>query len=118
MLPPVVDVVPYGAYKRTPKPAEEVLPELDAMLHRLEKEYGLKPILYATQAAYDLYLAGGYGEYPLWIRSVFAPPPMEGWTFWQCSNRVVLPGYGGPERFIDMNLFRGTMEELEDEAGK
>jgi lysozyme len=74
----------------------------------------VKPILYATQAAYDLYLAGRYDAYPLWIRSVFTSPPVDWWTFWQYSDRAILPGYSGPERFIDMNLFRGTMEEFED----
>jgi lysozyme len=114
MLPPVVDVELYDAYKRAPKPVEEVLPELDTLLHSLEKEYGVKPILYAIQEAYDLYLADRYAEYPLWIRGVFTSPPVNWWTFWQYSDRVVLPGYSGPERFIDMNLFRGTMEEFED----
>lgn len=112
-LPPVVDIEPYGKYKRAAKPAEEVLPELDAILHALEKEYGAKPILYATQAAYNLYLHTGYDEYPLWIRSVYTYPPVERWTFWQYSDRVVLPGYYGVERFIDMNLFRGTIEDFE-----
>ncbi len=112
MLPPVVDVEPYGEYKRTAKPTKDVLPELNAMLHILEMEYGTKPILYATQAAYDLYLSSEYNEYPLWIRSVYTFPIMDRWTFWQYSDRVVLPGYSGEERFIDMNLFRGTMDEF------
>ena len=113
MLPPVVDVELYGQYKRTPRPAAEVWPELTAMLDALEAEYGAKPILYATQAAYDLYLKERYEDYPLWIRSVYTYPVVKGWTFWQYSDRMVLKGYSGVERYIDMNLYDGTKEAFE-----
>lgn len=111
MLPPAVDVELYGDYKKSPKPGESVRAELDILLEALTEACQTKPILYATQAAYDLYLKGRYEGYPLWIRSVYFPPPVAGWTFWQYSDRVKLPGYRGRERFIDMNVFCGTREE-------
>lgn len=112
MLPPVVDVELYGLYKRNPKPVDEVRPELDSMLIALEEEYGAKPILYATQSAYDLYLKGKYDGYPLWIRSVYAYPAVKSWTFWQYSDRMRLEGYNGAERYIDMNPYHGTKDEF------
>ncbi len=115
MLPPVVDIEMYGQYKRTPKLADEVWTELTAMLNALEAEYGAKPILYATQAAYDLYLDERYEDYPLWIRSVYTYPAVKDWTFWQYSDRMVLKGYSGVERHIDMNLYDGTKEAFERE---
>ena len=115
MLPPVVDVELYGEYKRTPKQASDVWPELDSMLNALEKEFGIKPILYATQSAYDLYIKNKYVGYHLWIRSVYTYPAVQGWTFWQYSDRMVLEGYCGVERYIDMNLYYGTKEEFEGE---
>ena len=32
------------------------------------------------------------------------------WTFWQYSNRHVLKGYKGEERYIDMNVFAGKKD--------
>ena len=34
------------------------------------------------------------------------------WTFWQYTNRERLEGYQGEERFIDMNVFRGSEEDF------
>ena len=34
------------------------------------------------------------------------------WTFWQYSNRGKLNGYNGKEKFIDMNVFKGSEEEF------
>ena len=34
------------------------------------------------------------------------------WTFWQYSNRHVLKGYSGAERYIDMNVFCAGEKEF------
>ena len=39
--------------------------------------------------------------------------PTVKWTFWQYSNRHVLSGYSGNERYIDMNVFCGSEEEFD-----
>lgn len=44
------------------------------MLNALEQYYGVKPILYATEKSYALYLSGDYKEYDIWIRNVMAKP--------------------------------------------
>lgn len=43
-----------------PPPRETVNQQLDLLLTRLEQHYGMRPILYATEKSYSLYLAGGY----------------------------------------------------------
>ena len=76
----------------------------------------MKPIIYATERSYELYLAGGYSDYDIWIRNVITPPNIADgreWTFWQYTNRGLLSGYEGEERFIDINVFAGTKEEFE-----
>jgi lysozyme len=113
MLPPVVDVEFYGNYGKSPKPREDVTPQLTAMLTALEAHYGLKPILYATEASYEWYLEGDFAEYDIWIRNVLTKPSLSdgrSWTFWQYTNREKLNGYHGKETYIDMNVFQGDRE--------
>ena len=114
-LPPVVDLEFYGDYYDAPPDKQETRKTLNALLMALETHYGKKPIIYTTPRAYYSYiLGGGYGEYPLWIRDVHVKPVVN-WTFWQYSDQGMLEGYDGrqadqTEMFIDLNVYRGTME--------
>ncbi len=115
MLPPVIDVELYGEKKSTPPDRETVLPELKLMLAQLEEAYGVKPIIYATMTAYQLYLADNLAEYDIWIRDILCKPKLSdgrGWRFWQYTDRARLKGYQGEERYIDMNIFSGTESEF------
>ncbi len=113
MLPPVIDVEFYGDKEKNPPDRAEVETQLKAMLSVLEAHYGQKPILYATEKTYALYLSGDYGEYDIWIRNVITKPDISderAWTFWQYTNRERLDGYNGEETFIDGNAFCGDAE--------
>ena len=117
MLPPVIDLEFYGDKEKNPPEQSVVRQQLDVLLHRLEEHYGMKPILYATEKSYALYLEGGYEEYDIWIRNVISAPGLSdgrAWTFWQYTNRARLDGYDGAEPYIDLNVFRGTAEEFEN----
>ena len=60
-------------------------------------------------------LASAYEDYDIWIRDVVSQPSLSDgreWTFWQYTNRERLEGYQGEERFIDMNVFRGSEEDF------
>ncbi len=117
MLPPVIDIEFYGVYAYTPKEKEAVKAQLDDMISAIEEHYGLLPIIYSTEEAYDYYLAEDYTEYDIWIRNVMKKPTVKDgrkWTFWQYTNREKLSGYSGEEKFIDMNVFFGTREEFEE----
>ena len=110
-LPPVVDVELYGRFKQEPPFVEDVRARLDPLLAALEAPYDSKPILYATQASWSMYLKDAYAGYPLWIRDVYLVPRMP-FLFWQYSDRGRLEGYDGPEEFIDLNVFNGSKEAL------
>lgn len=113
MLPPVVDVEFYGDKEKHPPEPEQVRAQLHGMLDLLEAHYGTRPILYATEKSYRLFLAGDFGEYDIWIRNVLTRPKLSDgrtWAFWQYSNRARLEGYQGKERFIDLNVFAGNHE--------
>lgn len=116
MLPPVIDLEFYGDYKKNPPSRAHVSVELQTMLDTLEQHYGVKPIIYATEKSYDLYLSGEYTQYDIWIRNVLTKPKLSdgrAWTFWQYTNREQLQGYAGEEKFIDVNIFCGTKEEFQ-----
>lgn len=75
----------------------------------------MKPIIYATEKSYDLYLSGEYEEYDIWIRNVISKPDLSDsreLTFWQFTNREKLRGYEGKEKYIDVNVFHGSKEEF------
>lgn len=113
MLPPVIDVEPYGKYK-TLKDNADVVCEIKDWLNAVEAKFGMKPVIYTTEAFYAECIASEFPDHDIWIRSVYKQPSKSvQWTFWQYSSRVRLNGYDGEERFIDMNTFHGTTEEFE-----
>lgn len=116
MLPPVIDLEFYDSHASFHPEADAVRAELDDLIAALEEHYGVNPVIYTSEDCYKLYLAGGYGDCDIWIRNVITRPKLSDgreWTFWQYTNRMKLDGYSGEERFIDMNVFRGSREEFE-----
>lgn len=111
-LPPVVDVEFYGEKAQNPPTREAVKEILDPLLERLEAHYGQKPILYGTYRTYKLYIQGEYVDYPLWVTRPLLAPTDKDWSFWQYSHSARLEGYNGKETHIDLNVFRGSLEEL------
>lgn len=112
-LAPVIDVEYYGDKEKDPPNKEVVQAQLAVMLDLLEEHYHVKPIIYTTYKAYRDFIKGEFEEYPLWIRNVYYPPVFIKWTFWQYTDRAVLDGYKGTEKYIDRNVFVGSQEELE-----
>ena len=116
-LIPAVDVEYYGDKREDPPEPEEVAKELSAFLGALEEEYHVKPMIYCPREIYRKYIAGYFDSYPRWIRSVYYPAAFEAggnWTVWQYSDTGELEGYGGGERYIDLDVLkRGTdLKEL------
>ncbi len=117
MLPPVIDIEYYGEYNKSPKKSEEVQSELSELLNLLEDHYKAKPIIYATIKSYNMYISGNFSDYPIWIRNVFTSPKLSDgndWLFWQYTDRGRLNGYNGDEKFIDLNVFNGSADELKN----
>ena len=76
----------------------------------------MRPIIYATEKSYELFLAGAFDGYDIWIRNVVSNPTLADgreWVFWQYTNRETLEGYDGKEKFIDMNVFDGTKQAFD-----
>ena len=85
------------------------------MIQELKEYYNCSPILYVTEKTYNDFVKGNISGCKLWVRSVYEKPcyiDESEWTFWQYSNRHRLDGYKGTERYIDMNVFNGTLNEF------
>lgn len=115
-LAPVVDVEYYGDKRSNPPGRSEVIENLRSMLDTLEQHYEIKPIIYTTYTVYNDYIKGEFEEYPLWVRSVYCPPSVlfgNKWSFWQYMDTAMLDGYAGDQKYIDVNVFKGTKQDLE-----
>ncbi len=116
MLPPVVDIEFYGDKQENPASREETQNILTELLNALEEHYGVKPIIYTTQKVYTLYIAGTYHDYDIWISNIVGHPRLldgKNWTFWQYSHHGELAGYQGEQKYIDLNVFSGSLEEFQ-----
>lgn len=113
-LPPVVDIEFYGDKRKNPPEKAYVVSGLRELLEALEEEYGVRPIIYTTYTVYNRYIRNAFQEYPLWIRNVYYPPGDIGrqWTFWQYCDTGALGGTAGEEKFVDLNVFRESREDL------
>lgn len=95
-------------------PVEELIAQARIWLQTVERELGVKPIIYTNMNFYDRYLAGVFDHYPLWVArySDTHPHLRNGriWQFWQHSDRGRLTGIAHP---VDLNRFSGEAADLE-----
>ena len=107
-LAPVIDV--------EEKPADKAifLQELKIFIAKIEEHYGIKPIIYSGKKYKARYLNDKYFErFPTWIAHHYVDTleVNQTWTLWQCSDRGRIPGIN---RHVDINIFNGTPETLEN----
>ena len=107
-LPPVLDIEKKGDL--TP---EQLRREAKTWLDIVEKEYGVKPILYTGYKFKVDYLnPPEFDAYPYWIAHYYVEKlAYKGkWTFWQHTDCGKVSGING---FVDCNIFNGSLQELE-----
>lgn len=105
-LAPVLDI------ERKPKDKALLQADLLKFLHRLEQHYGIKPIIYTSYKYKTRYLdAPEFDSYPLWIAHYYVDAlSYEGpWILWQHTDYGTVPGI---EENVDLNVFNGTLKEL------
>ena len=115
-LLPAVDIEYYGDKEKNPPAKEDIIRELRVWLETIEKEYGVKPMIYTGADIYKKYLKGEFDEYKKWISSLYTPLSWnykDDWYIWQYLNRGELQGYTGGERYIDLNVLNKD-KSLED----
>lgn len=114
-LPPVIDVELYPSLETEPD-RETTQENLQEMLDLLEEHYGVKPILYAAPNTYRNYVKYFADDYPIWLSNYYYEPYSD-WTFWQYTDSGMLEGYDGYQTHIDLNVYRGSLEEFREMFG-
>ncbi len=79
----------------------------------VEKQLGIRPIIYSNQHFYERHLAGHFDRYPLWIARYSEEKPFlvgKNWDFWQYSNEGCVEGIS---KKVDLNVFPGTPSMLD-----
>ena len=108
-LPPVLDIEKKG--NLTP---EQLRRDVKIWLDIVEKEYGVKPILYTGYKFKVDYLnTPEFDAYPYWIAHYYVEKlAYKGrWTFWQHTDCGKVAGIKG---FVDCNIFNGTFQDLQE----
>ena len=108
-LPPVIDIE--VSLKHEPY---SIRREVEDMSEALEAHYGKIPILYMDGNTYNHVYKGHQPSNPIWYREIWYRPLLVPWRFWQYSDRGSVPGIQGN---VDLNVFRGTLEDLYALAG-
>ncbi|MFZ4262978.1 glycoside hydrolase family 25 protein [Sphingobacterium sp. HJSM2_6] len=108
-LPPVLDI--------EEMPRNQSMDSLKIGLKRwldlVEKHYEVKPVLYSGDKYFADFLEEEFEDYTLWIANYnfWVERPKKHWNIWQFSEKGTVNGIKGP---VDLNMFVGNMEELEE----
>jgi lysozyme len=107
-LPPVVDFEFTGNPDKYKK--ETLLNELKKCINRLEEHYKQDVIIYTTHDAYKYIIKDNFKN-PIWYRSIILQlnKNIPNVIFWQYHNSAKIKGINTK---VDLNVFRGNLEEL------
>ena len=113
-LPPVLDIENDETTDDKHLPKEYVQKGIHTWLDIVERETGVKPIIYTNLDYYKRFISGDFLDYKIWIahynnlKGVQLPDGRE-WSFWQLSSKVRCNGISEP---ADFDVFRGSKNEL------
>jgi len=124
-LPPVLDIESYPdfvAREWKQISPDERLRRLQIWMQIVESATGRTPIIYTNYYSWRDYLGNTekFARHPLWIAAYKVDSPKipannwggNGWTFWQTSEKGIVPGIRGEAPCVDMDVYRGTFEDL------
>lgn len=107
-LPPVIDFEATGNLNE-----EQIKASLKELILLMQDHYHTAPILYTNLKLYKRYIASAFEGYPIWIARYNEETPLldqgTDWAFWQYGNRGRVHGIEGD---VDLNVFAGSMKEL------
>lgn len=106
-LPPVLDI------EKKSRDMDKLRKDLKTWLQKVEKHYGVKPIIYTSYRFKTSYLNDSvFNSYPYWIAHYYVDSvEYKGeWQFWQHHDAGTLPGI---DKRVDLNVFNGTLKQLD-----
>ena len=106
-LPPVLDI------EKKSRDVKKLQEDLKIWLRKVENHYGVKPIIYASYKFKTKYLNDSvFDSYPYWIAHYYVDSVRyQGeWKFWQHTDVGTLPGI---DENVDLNIFNGSIQDLE-----
>ena len=106
-LPPVLDIEKISSIQSL----KNLKKGLKKWLNKVEKHYGVKPIIYSGSSYFTDYLKTEFSNYNLWIANYNRTkvPIKHDWKIWQYSDKGRVKGVKGK---VDINVFDGKIEEL------
>lgn len=108
-LPPVLDI------EKIPnrQSMDSLRSGLKRWLDRVEKHYGMKPIIYSGESFYADFLKKEFKGYKLWIANYnfFEDEIRRDWLIWQFTDKAALNGIEGP---VDLNIYNGNIAALKE----
>lgn len=108
-LPPVLDI--------EKQPEEQSIDSLKVGLKRwldkVEKHYGVKPIIYSGEKYYNAFLKEEFGSYTFWIANYnfFVEDISNDWMIWQFTESAQIKGIPCN---VDLNILNGPPEMLDE----
>ena len=113
-LPPVLDIENDKKSNDQSLQKSDILRGIETWLKAVEKETGMKPMIYTNLDYYKRYINGNFDGYPIWIASYnnikgVTLPDNRKWWFWQFSDEGRCNGVS--ER-ADLNVFIGNETQL------
>jgi lysozyme len=124
-LPPVLDVEVFpdfikNEYKKIS--TSERQQRVRVWLQTIETATGRTPMIYTDYYTWRDYLGNteAFARYPLWIAAYKVERPKipannwggKGWTFWQYTNKGVVPGIRDEAACVDMDYYQGDLDGL------
>jgi lysozyme len=108
-LPPVLDVESTDGVSDA-----RLVRGVRVWLAEVERRTGKRPIVYTKPNFRRLHLGTALDDYPLWISEYGVDvPSVDGWHFWQHSDRGRVAGITGD---VDLNRFNGSHAALAELA--
>lgn len=113
-LIPAVEVRLRGLYRLLPPDYYEAADNLADFCDRIEKQYGVRPVIYCTERTYKNIVASDsrFNKDKIWYESLFSKPDEDmDWTFWTYTNRVKFSFYESGE-YLHMTVFNGSEDDF------
>ncbi|WP_310556189.1 glycoside hydrolase family 25 protein [Flavobacterium sp.] len=108
-FPPVLDIEKLPRHQSI----DSLKVGLQRWLDKVEKHYGVKPIIYSSESYYNDFLKNDFEDYPFWIANytAFYHDIDSDWSLWQITENGKIEGIRG---CVDVNVYNGTTKDLKE----